>query len=38
MLKVGGWLAGGRHKAHGQSKSLNALDEVSQSECSIEES
>lgn len=31
MLKVGGWLAGGKGK-HGQTRSLNALEELSQIE------
>ena len=29
MLKVGGWLGG--RKPHGQTRSLNALDELAQS-------
>jgi len=32
MLKVGGWLSGGKRGGHGQTRSLNALDELTQSE------
>ncbi|KAJ4353352.1 Mitochondrial outer membrane protein iml2 [Didymosphaeria variabile] len=33
MLKVGGWLGGAKHKiTHGQTRSLNALDELTQIE------
>ncbi|KAF2182230.1 hypothetical protein K469DRAFT_712847 [Zopfia rhizophila CBS 207.26] len=32
MLKVGGWLGGGKHRPHGPTRSLNALDELTQIE------
>ena len=31
MLKVGGWLGGGKNHKPGQTRSLNALDELAQS-------